>query len=41
MKRLERFDPGNVYGVPYMWGTNGIAFNVDKIKQRMPDAPDR
>ena len=39
MKRLERFDPGNVYGVPYMWGTTGIAFNVDKIKARMPDAP--
>lgn len=39
MKRLERFDPGNVYGVPYMWGTTGIAWNVDKIKQRMPDAP--
>jgi putrescine transport system substrate-binding protein len=39
MKRLERFDPGNVYGVAYMWGTNGIAFNVDKIRERMPNAP--
>jgi putrescine transport system substrate-binding protein len=39
MKRLERFDPGNVYGVPYMWGTNGIAYNADKIKERMPNAP--
>jgi putrescine transport system substrate-binding protein len=39
MKRLEKYDPGNVYGVPYMWGTSGIAYNVDAIKARMPDAP--
>ena len=23
----------------YMWGTTGIGYNVDKIKERMPDAP--
>src|SRR5262245_12473073 len=39
MKRIARYDPGNVYGVPYMWGTSGIAYNVDSIKARMPDAP--
>ncbi len=39
MKRIARVDPGNVYGVPYMWGTTGVAFNVDAIKARMPDAP--
>ena len=39
LKQLDLFDPGNVYGVPYMWGTTGIAFNVDAIKARMPDAP--
>ena len=33
------YDPGNVYAVPYMWGTNGITYNVDMIKERMPDAP--
>lgn len=32
-------DPGNEYAVPYMWGTNGFTYNVDMIKQRMPDAP--
>jgi putrescine transport system substrate-binding protein len=32
MKRLEVNDPGNVYGVPYLWGTNGIAYNVAKVK---------
>ena len=26
-------------GVPYMWGTTGYAYNVDMIRQRMPDAP--
>ena len=25
-------DPGNAYGVPYMWGTTGIGYNVDKVK---------
>ncbi len=26
-------------GVPYMWGTTGITYNVDMIRKRMPDAP--
>ena len=25
-------DPGNAYGVPYMWGTTGIGYNLDKVK---------
>ncbi|MDB5979644.1 MAG: Putrescine transporter, periplasmic component [Pseudomonas sp.] len=32
LKRLEKNDPGNQYAVPYLWGTNGIGYNVDKIK---------
>ncbi|BFT60183.1 extracellular solute-binding protein [Pseudomonas moorei] len=32
LKRLEQNDPGNQYAVPYLWGTNGIGYNVDKIK---------
>ncbi len=32
MKRLESQDPGNKYAVPYMWGTTGIGYNVDKVK---------
>jgi putrescine transport system substrate-binding protein len=39
MARLEKYDPGNQYGIPYLWGTTGIAFNVEAIKKRMPDAP--
>ncbi|MBD9478013.1 polyamine ABC transporter substrate-binding protein [Pseudoxanthomonas sp. PXM02] len=34
-KMLERIalqDPGNQYAVPYLWGTSGIGYNVDKIK---------
>lgn len=26
------------YGVPYMWGSVGFAYNVDMVKQRIPDA---
>ena len=33
LKRLEQNDPGNLYAVPYLWGTNGIGYNVDKIKE--------
>lgn len=32
MKKLEANDPGNQYGYPYMWGTVGIGYNVEKIK---------
>ena len=33
LKRLEKNDPGNQYAVPYLWGTNGIGYNVQKIKE--------
>jgi putrescine transport system substrate-binding protein len=33
LKRLEQNDPGNQYAVPYLWGTNGIGYNVDKVKE--------
>jgi len=33
-------DPGNEYGVPYMWGTTGLGYNVAKVKAALgPDAP--
>jgi putrescine transport system substrate-binding protein len=32
-------DPGNRYGVPYLWGTTGFAYNERLIRERMPDAP--
>lgn len=33
LERLQVNDPGNQYAVPYLWGTNGIGYNVAKIKQ--------
>ena len=37
---LEAVDPGNQYGVPYLWGTTGIGYNVDKVKEVLgEDAP--
>ena len=32
LKQLERNDAGNLYAVPYLWGTNGIGYNVEKVK---------
>jgi putrescine transport system substrate-binding protein len=36
---LQEYDPGNLYGVPHMWGTTGFAYNEDMVRERMPDAP--
>jgi putrescine transport system substrate-binding protein len=32
-------DPGNRYAVPYLHAMNGIAYNVDLVKARVPNAP--
>jgi putrescine transport system substrate-binding protein len=29
---FQKLDPGNLYAVPFLWGNNGIGYNVDKIK---------
>ena len=39
LKTLDSADPGNKFGVPYLWGTTGFTYNVKMIKARMPDAP--
>jgi len=39
LDRIEAYDPGNQYAMPYMWGSTGFAYNVDLIQERMPDAP--
>ena len=39
LAQLAKVDPGNVHGVPWMWGTTGIIFNAEKIKAIMPDTP--
>jgi putrescine transport system substrate-binding protein len=38
LKTNESWDPGNKYGAPYMWGTVGMTFNLDMVKERIPDA---
>jgi putrescine transport system substrate-binding protein len=38
-ERLARYDPGNRHAVNYMWGTTGIGYNVQRIRERLgPDA---
>jgi len=38
-RKLAMFDPGNTHAVNYMWGTSGIAYNVEAVAAAMPDAP--
>lgn len=38
LKLLDGWDKGAQYGVPYMWGSVGFTFNVDMVKERIPDA---
>lgn len=33
MQGLELLDNGNVYSIPYMWGTTGIGLNVNAVKK--------
>ncbi|MDO6563537.1 extracellular solute-binding protein [Amphritea sp. 1_MG-2023] len=37
MKVLSEVDPGNRYGIPYLWGTTGIGYNVDQVKKVLGD----
>ncbi|WP_166360715.1 polyamine ABC transporter substrate-binding protein [Pseudomonas akapageensis] len=37
LKALEGNDPGNQHGFPYLWGSTGIGYNVDKVKAVLGD----
>lgn len=39
LRRIALHDPGNQYGVNYLWGTSGLGYNAAKVRERMPDAP--
>jgi putrescine transport system substrate-binding protein len=39
MDQLARYDPGNEHGVPWMWGTIGLGYNVAEINRRMVRPP--
>lgn len=34
-KRTASYDPGNEYSINYMWGTVGIGYNTDKVKEAL------
>lgn len=36
---VGQHDPENKHSVVYMWGTTGLAYDVAKIEERMPNAP--
>lgn len=35
LTRIAQNDPNNNFAIPYMWGTIGIGYNKDKIKDRL------
>ena len=35
----SKWDPGNNYIVPYMWGTHGVTYNRELVLETYPDAP--
>jgi putrescine transport system substrate-binding protein len=37
LAKLAVNDPENRYAVPYLWGTNGIGYNVDKVRAVLGD----
>lgn len=38
LKICGNYDPGNAYGVPYMWGSVGMTYNLEMVKAVLPDA---
>ncbi len=39
MAIIAKNDPGNKYGVPYLYGFTGIGYNVAKVKAALGDVP--
>lgn len=39
MSKVSTSDPGNTYGVVYMWSSYGIGFNKKKIAENLSNAP--
>jgi putrescine transport system substrate-binding protein len=38
LRIMDGWDAGSAYSVPYMWGSVGFTFNIDMVKERLPDA---
>jgi putrescine transport system substrate-binding protein len=39
MAATAEHDPGNQFGIDYMWGTTAIGYNVGKLAERLGDQP--
>jgi putrescine transport system substrate-binding protein len=39
MEKATKYDPGNEHSIIYLWGTTGLGYNIDKVKERLPEAP--
>lgn len=39
LARGTAVDTDNAHNVPWMWGTTGVGYNVEKVQAIMPDAP--
>lgn len=39
LELTEIYPGANDYSAVYMWGTTGFAYNVEMVRERMPDAP--
>ena len=39
MAKIDVFEEVRGYTVPYHWGTTGIAWNADLVRERLPDHP--
>jgi len=37
LEKAQVADPGNQYGVPYMWGTTAVGYNPDLVKKYLGD----
>jgi putrescine transport system substrate-binding protein len=35
---VEGYDPGHAHGVPYLWGSVGMTYNLEMVRARLPDA---
>ncbi|MBU3070947.1 extracellular solute-binding protein [Aestuariicella sp. G3-2] len=35
LEKLAVYDPDNQYAIPYLWGSVGIGYNVDKIRSQL------
>jgi putrescine transport system substrate-binding protein len=40
LRALERVDPGNRFGVPYVWGTQAFALDVQRVRRALGREPE-